>query len=242
MSLMKVELDNVKIAHSIFYHMLSNHMMFKENDDKELFYMYLKENEVRDILKHQAEGFECTTFEHNNVIYLVPNYDNHILGYTTAELKTEMCYSQALNTDYYLAQFVVLCLLVSFYDGEGGDVRTRGFIKFSELQNIVFNELKHGATMEENKDAEDDIDDSGIYFKELFDCYGSLLSEDEISRKRKTKEGFINKVIDFLESQGLVIYDKEEETISVTSKLDALIEHDMLNRQNYDRVLKVLGD
>ena len=67
----------------------------------------------------------------------MPDMDNKYLGFTKADLKKEVCKSNATDRDYYLAQFVILTLLVEFYDGQGITSKSREFLKLGELQNMV---------------------------------------------------------------------------------------------------------
>ena len=49
----------------------------------------------------------------------IPKEDNNFLGFSKNQLKQALCKSTATDKDYYLSQFVILTLLVEFYDGQG---------------------------------------------------------------------------------------------------------------------------
>ncbi len=234
---MSIALEHVKLSQEIFYTLLNNHYMLKEEDFKPLFQAYTREVEVRNLLKQQAEVANCKIALYGDVLYLIPNLDNHLLGFTTAELKSELCYSGALNDDYYLAQFMILCILMEFYDGSGTNTRIREFLKFSDLETTISKELENGVRNQEKNETED-----FIRFKALQDRYESLLSKDDSNRMRKTKQGMIRKVIDFLVKQSLIVYIVEDEQIIPTDKLNHFMENNLLNKRNLDRVKKVLGE
>lgn len=235
---MSYELESIRIVQELFYALLNNEYMLKEEEHRDLFREYTKSADIRTLLKQQAEVSNCKVMMYGDVLYLIPNIDNQLLGYTTAELKKELCYSGALNDDYYLSQFIILCMFLEFYDGSSSNVRVREFLKFHELESIVSKELENGVLNEKEKDLEDDE----INFTILQERYEALLSKDDITRSRKTKEGFILKIIDFLEKQNLINYLREDEMIIPTEKLDQFMENNLLNKKNLDRVMKVLGE
>ena len=64
----------------------------------------------------------------------MPDIDNKYLGFTKADLKKELCKPNATDRDYYLAQFVILTLLVEFYDGQGSTSKSREFLKLGSCR------------------------------------------------------------------------------------------------------------
>ena len=68
-----------------------------------------------------------------------------------------------------------------------------------------------------------------------------MRSEDKNSRKKTTKEGLINGIMEFLEKQGLILYIQEDEMIKTTRKMDDIMEMKLLNKNNYERIMQVLG-
>ena len=48
-------------------------------------------------------------------------------------------------------------------------------------------------------------------------------------------------VADFLQKQGLLEYVEQDEMIKTTKKLDNFMDWNLLNQNNYNRVLRVLG-
>ena len=85
----------------------------------DLYRAYVEHEEVMNLVKNQAEIADCKIERYGTTIYLMPDIDNKYLGFTKADLKKELCKSNATDRDYYLAQFVILTLLVEFYDGQG---------------------------------------------------------------------------------------------------------------------------
>ena len=102
--------------------------------------------------------------------------------------------------------------------------------------NCVSLRLKEGAAEEEEKE-----DTAGISFQILYETYEALKSDDRGSRMKTTKEGFIHNILIFLQKQGLIEYVVQDEMIKTTRKLDNFMDWNLLNQNNYDRVLRVLG-
>ena len=96
-------------------------------------------------MKSQGEAAECDIERYGDVVYLIPREDNTFLGFSKAQLKQLLCKSGGTDKDYYLSQFVILTLLVEFYDGQGATSKTRDYMRVGELQNCVSGRLREGA-------------------------------------------------------------------------------------------------
>lgn len=231
---MAYEMENIKLSQSIFYYLLRNSEL-TEAEEPELFKAYVENEDVMNLVKSQGEIADCMIERYGTAVYIMPNISNHYLGYSKAELKKELCKSTATDKDYYLSQFMILTLLAEFYDGQGARCKSRDFMKTGELQNIVSERLKAGIS------AEAEIERTGLDYQSMSEAFESLKSDDKNSRKKTTKEGMINTVMDFLEKQGLITYIQEDEMIKTTGKLDNIMENKLLNKKNYSRVMRALG-
>ena len=67
-----------------------------------------------------------------------------------------------------------------------------------------------------------------------------LRSSDKGSRSRTTKEGFLYNILMFLEEQNLIEFVEKDEMIYTTEKLDHFMDWNLLNKNHYDRILRVL--
>ena len=76
----------------------------------------------------------------------------------------------------------------------------------------------------------------------MLEAYESLRSDDSGKKQKTTKEGFLHAIFIFLEEQGLIDYVEEDEMIKTTKKLDNLMDWNLLNQNNYQRVRKVLNN
>lgn len=233
---MAYEIDEIKRSQEIFYYLLEYHEL-REEQEEALYRAYAEHEAIQNLVKSQGEIAECNVERYGNVIYLIPKEENHFLGFSKGQLKTALCKSNAADKDYYLSQFVILTLLVEFYDGQGSSSKTRDYIRVGELQNCISVRLKEGT---ERADEETEKT-NGIAFSNMYEAYEALKSDERGSRARTTKEGFLHNILLFLQKQGLVEYVEQDEMIKTTKKLDNFMDWNLLNQNNYRRVLRVLG-
>ena len=232
---MAYEFEAIRSSQEIFYYLLEHHELCEEEEPL-LYKAYAEQEEVQNLVKSQGEIADCNVERYGNVIYLIPKEENNFLGFSKAQLKSVLCKSNATDKDYYLSQFVILTLLVEFYDGQGSSSKSREYIRVGELQNSISERLKEvaGNSLEEEEKA-------GIAFSNMLEAYEALKSDEKGSRARTTKEGFLYYILTFLQKQGLVEYVEQDEMIKTTKKLDSFMDWNLLNQNNYKRVLRVLG-
>ena len=233
---MAYEFDEVKISQEIFYYLLEHHEL-KEEEVPQLYKAYTESESVQNLVKSQGEIADCSVERYGDVIYLIPDTKNRFLGYSKAQLKKELCRSNATDRDYYLVQFSILILLLEFYDGQGSTSKTRDYIRVGELQNSISEHLKEGA--EKLDESEQEL--YGVAYDQMLQAYESLRSDERGSRQKTTKEGFLHHILRFLQTQGLVEYIEQDEMVKTTRKLDHFMDWNLLNKANYRRVLDVLG-
>ena len=233
---MAYELEEIRKSQEIFYYLLEHHELRAE-EERTLYRAYTEEEPVQNLVKMQGETADSDIERYGDVIYLIPREENHFLGFSKAQLKNVLCRSNGTDRDYYLSQFAILTLLVEFYDGQGSTSKTREYIRAGELQNCISGRLKEGAENEKENG-----DGAGIIaFSAMLEAYEALKSDERGSRARTTKEGFLHNILIFLQKQGLVEYVEQDEMIKTTKKLDHFMDWNLLNQNNYNRVLRVLG-
>ena len=230
-------IDDIKLANNIFYYLLSNKEI-NEEDSPEYFRNYCESQGIMNLVKSQGEAFNVKVEKYGTTIYLIPNEDNNFLGFSKNELKKELCKSNATDKDYYLSQFVILTLLVEFYSSQGRDSKSRDSLRCGEFLNIISDRLKEAV---EREDLEKIQADSGIAYENIYEKWEGLKSSDQKNRQKTTKEGFISNILKFLENQGLINYIEHDDIILTTSKLDNFMNFNILNKNNYERVLTALG-
>ena len=187
---MAYDFETIKLSQKIYYYLTCNGEL-TEQQESELYKAYVENEDVMHLVKSQGEVADCMIERYANTIYIMPNMGNEQLGFSKAELKRVLCKSGATDRDYYLSQFIILTLLVEFYDGQGSRCKSRDFIKMGELQNIVSERLKNGVQ------AEEDVERTGLDFQSMSEAFEALKSDQKNSKSKTTKEGVMNSVMDF---------------------------------------------
>ena len=229
--------NDINTSNKIFYYLIQSGELSEENE-KELFRMYSESEQVMNLVKIQGENCNCKVEKYSGVIYLIPSEENDFLGYSKGALKKELCKSNCNDKDYYLSQFVILTMLVEFYGSQGRTSKSRDFLKGGELLNIISNRLKESV---EKENIEEEQIKTGIAYTNILERFEALKSSDKQTTSRTTKEGFIYTILNFLENQGLINYVQADDMIITTSKLDNFMDWNILNKNNYQRVIKAFG-
>lgn len=229
--------EDIASSQGIFYYLLEHHEL-KSTDDAALYKAFTDSEEVQVLVRSQAEIADVTIDRYEDVIYLIPGMENYFLGFSKAELRQQLCRSNNSEEDYFLALFAIMVLILKFYDGYGNSAKIRDYIKFGELQNNISEYLKKGV----NRYSEDEQNASGLLFSNMYHSYESLRSEEKVSRKKTTKEGFLYTIIRFLQDQGLVVYIEQDEMIKTTRKFDHFMDWNLLDKNNYEKIVNMMKD
>lgn len=233
---MAYEMEDIRTSQEIFYFLLEHHEI-REETESGLYQAYAENEQIQNLVKSQGEAAASSIERYGKVIYLIPREDNYFLGFSRAQLKTMLGRSGATNRDYFLSQFVILTLLVEFYDGQGSSSKSRTFMRAGELQNSISEYLKAGV----ESSSEESEEENGLAFSDMYEAYEALRSDDKGTRQKATKEGFLHHILKFLEKQGLIEYVEEDEMIQTTKKLDSFMDWNLLNQNHFMRVRQVLN-
>ena len=174
---MGYEAEEIRQSQEIFYYLLE-HRELQEEQEQLLYRAYAEQESVQNLVKSQGEVALCNIERYGNVIYLIPKEENHFLGFSKAHLKTALCKSNGTDKDYYLSQFVILTILVEFFDGQGSSSKSREYMRVGELQNCISQRLKEGA---QNVPPEEE-EQKGIAFSNMMEAYEALRSDEKGSR------------------------------------------------------------
>ena len=233
---MSYSIDEINISNKIFYYLLKNGEL--KDSEHDLYKSYCENENITELVKNLGEASKVYIKKYGGVVYLIPKEENDFLGYSKGELKKTLCKSGANDKDYYLSQFVILTLLVTFYSSQGITSKCRDYIKVGEFLNIITDKLTEGARRSEDENSNTD----GIAFQNILERFEALKSSDKKTTSKTTKEGFVNTILKFLDDQGLIYYIQNDDMIKTTKKLDAFMDWNILNKNNYDRVLKAFGE
>ena len=230
-----LNLTDVSTAMEIFMHLLE-HKYLTEEDNRELFDEYSKEK-IQLIVKSYAEKSNVEIILLNDTIYLIPNEDNRFLGFTKSGIKNAMLGSNNNEQEYYLANFIILVLLTSFYNSTSGLKKSRNYIKYSDFENLISAKLSQANDYIDKEELESE---SGFAFNSIITKWNSLKGSESRAQSKTSKTGFVLMVLRFLSNQGLVSYLSKEEIIITSTKLDDLMNSIILSKSNFKKVEETL--
>lgn len=231
-----LNLTEVSTAMEIFMYVLENKSLTQDNN-RELFDEYSKEK-IQLMVKMIAEKADAEIKLINNTIYLIPNEENRFLGFSKTELKSAMLGSNATEQEYYLANFIILVLLTSFYNSTSGLKKSRNYIKYSDFENLITSKLSQA---DDYIDKDEIESDSGLAFNSIIDKWSSLKGSESKAQGKSSKTGFVLTVLRFLSNQGLVSYLSKEEIIITSTKLDDLMNSMLLSKSNFKKIEETLN-
>lgn len=202
------------------------------NDNSELYNYYI-DTETYEILIKIAETSNVTIKKVEETIYLLPNMDNDLYGFSDREIRDSL-YSGTNKVDLYLFQYIVLLILGKFYSSTGDTPKLLTDISINDLINYISTSLN----VVNKYDDIDAIESTyKINIKSLFNKWDGLLMHDDIVKASlRTKRGVLLRTIKFLEQQKLITYHEPEDIIKTTKRCDDIMKSFFLN---YDRKEKI---
>lgn len=224
---------NVEKAMQIYYFLLKEGELTFENN-RELYLDY-SDSEIRDILEIMAKQSDVLIEKFNQTVYMIPDEDNIVLGIKDMDLQRIISYD-ARKIDFYVSQYIIVIIITVFFSGQGGFVKSRDFIRISELEEIVTSRLTY-ANSKKNIKAEQEA--AGLNITEMFEHWNALQIEE--AGKRRTKYGYIRSVCGFLEKHDLLVYDSAEEDIRPTNRFTNLMTYGFLDSSRLEIIEKILS-
>ena len=141
------------------------------------------------------------------------------------------------DKDYYLSQFVILTLLVEFFDGQGSSAKSREYMRVGELQNCISKRLKRG---QEPGRRGRERSREGLHFSRYAGAYEAAVGRKGLPRQ-DDERGISVPSSYLLQKQGLIDYVEEDEMIKTTKKLDNFMDWNLLNQNHFQRVKEGIG-
>lgn len=227
---MMMQSDKLTNAINLFNKLLQYGQI--DTKDTEFYNLYL-DIETYEILIKIAETSNVIIKKIDQTIYLLPNIDNELFGFSDKEIK-ENLYSGTTKEDLYLFQYIVIIILGKFYSSTGDNPKLLTHISISDLINHITSSLSVVNKEEGVEDLETAYD---INIKRLFTKWDGLLTQDDLTKASlKTKRGVLQRTIRFLENENLVNYYENEDIIKTTKRCDDIMRSFFLN---YDRKEKI---
>lgn len=213
--------EDVQLAFRLFMNLLKEGLVAEEK--RELHYAYQRPA-VREIIEEVIEEeAQVTIFELKGTLFLTPGVNNTFLGYKNAQLRDAMNLEN--NSHLYLAYFIILCLLSSFYNSDDQSMAARQFLTLFDLEKAVTEQLEQ-ILQEEEEVVTEQEKTLGINLSSAAQIWHHLPPFDDRLKKLKmgknNRISFILRILTFLEDEGLISL-LEEDQIFLTEKLEHLI-------------------
>lgn len=212
---------NLKKAMQIYYYLLKEGELSIDQD--KALYLDYADSEVRSILEIMAKESDVTIEKYNQVVYLIPDEGNDVIGIKDMDLQKVLSYD-ARKIDFYLSQYIITILITVFYSGRGNFIKSRDFIRLPEMEEIITSRLTYANS---KKDIEREQEEAKFNITAMFEHWSALQMEEP--GKRKTKYGYIRSVCNFLAKHNLLVYDMTEEDIRPTNKMTHLMTYHFLD-------------
>ena len=201
-------------------------------NNSELYDWYV-DTETYEILIKIAETSNVVIKKVDEMLYLLPNIDNDLFGFSDKEIK-ESLYSGTTKEDLYLFQYILILILGKFYSSTGDNPKLLTHISLNDLINHITSSLTAFIKDENVDDIENTYE---INIKKLFNKWDGLLTQDDITRSSlKTKRGVLLRTIRFLESEKIINFYENEDIIKTTRRCDDIMKSFFLT---YDRKEKI---
>jgi hypothetical protein len=131
---------NLEKAMRIYYFLLKEgELTFENNRD---LYLDYSDSEVRELLDIMARESNVTIEKFNQVVYLIPDEENDVIGIRDMDLQKVISYD-ARKIDFYLSQYIIIIIITVFFSRKGSFVKSRDFIRVSELEEVVTSRLRY---------------------------------------------------------------------------------------------------
>lgn len=199
--------------------------------DSDLFIDYL-DPEVQEAMNNFEEEMNCKILKVNNSLYLLPDYDNSLLGFRNKDFKEWLGSGARLN-DIYLSYFITMFILYKFYNGKNKNPKQREFLGVMALIEDL--DQRFQAILA--KDSEEIFgkeEELAFNLAAIAEGWQQRLVFDDT--KRTTKLGFIIRICGMLEQEKLIRLMENKKEIRTTKKLDDLMSHYFLNDSRINEI------
>lgn len=225
--------SSLEKAMRIYYFLIKEGELTFDNN-KELYLDY-SDSEVRGLLEIMARESNVSIEKYNQVVYLIPDEENDVIGIKDMDLQKVISYD-ARKIDFYLSQYIITIIIMVFFSGKGSFVKSRDFIRIAELEEIITSRLSYANS---KKNIEREQEDAMFNITGMFEHWNALQIDEQ--RRRKTKYGYIRSVCGFLAKHGLLIYDAIEEDIRPSNKFTNLMMYNFLDSSRLEIIEKILS-
>lgn len=223
-------MDKVKIALKIF-RILVEQGELNRGEYGDLFVEYL-DTEVQSILNSIEEEMDCSIKKIGNTLYLLPNYDNSILGLKNKDWR-EWMGSNATNLDVYLAYYITIFILFKFYGGKNKNPKRLEFLRIANLIDELDTRFD-SLLLEEEVEVKNKEEELGLNILKIARYWKEKIVDEE--NKKKTKYAVVRRICKLLENEKLLYLIDDDNEIRTTRKLDDIMTYYYLNDSRIEEI------
>lgn len=173
-----------------------------------LYEAYNQNPEVGEIVDRMLKQLNLKLYEYNYGLYVTAGPQNRVFGYSNDEMKRLM--GLRLNKELYLCYFIIYTIMLHFYS----DSATFTFAEYARTEEIVTamdmslaNLIGSLDVLVKNEQEEDSFRMLALTWDEL-----PIVSSEESEPRagRNSRHGYVKRVFNFLEGQGLFMESGEK--------------------------------
>lgn len=203
--------------------------------DSEL-YMDFKNEEIRRILEQFEEELNFRLLDTGSRIYLIPDLDNDVMGYTMKEFRTKIS-TEARLADAYLQSYICMLIFYLFYGGKNTNPIQREFIQTKDLIEELDQKMK--GYLENEDDTIGTENAYGINFLRIAQIWDNKQIGDGAARKSKL--GTVKRAYSQLEEERLIRILEDGEQIRRTKRMDDLFLYYYLDQERVQEIHGIFG-
>lgn len=199
--------------------------------DSNLFIDYL-DAEVQEALNDFEGEMGCKILKLNNSLYLLPDFDNSLLGFRNKDFKEWLGSGARLN-DIYLSNYITMFIFYKFYNGKNKNPKQREFLGVMTLIEDLDQRFQ-SILAKGKEDIAEKEEELGLNLATIAEGWQQRLVIDET--KRSTKLNFVIRICSMLEQEKLIRLLENKKEIRTTKKLDDLMNHFYLNDSRINEI------
>lgn len=200
------------------------------NNNERLLNLYEANSEVAANVDELLEFFDCVAYQGNERgIYISPTIDNCYFGFSNDELKR--AFSVENNAYLYMCYYIMSTIVTMYFKDDSGIVN-KNYVSTLDIVDEVSKRIKILRECIDKDSISKEVLDNEEGCLKLIDIWENGLPNlpnikitKDISRQKqgKSKIAITNRVLDFMEKQGLVKYMGETDTYYCEERLKTII-------------------
>jgi hypothetical protein len=222
-------------AQEIVGYLLRNNELL-EDKEKHLYNNYIIDTVVQSLVQKIILSYDLNLIEYNRGLYITPGVNNPYFGYKNAELKVLLNVDN--NNEIYLCYFIIYTIITMFYK-ETAYATYKDYITNTEVVERVDTTVR-AITVKQSEEVTYEESSLQAIRERWLDMDETAVNSSEnnldSSRKSNAKYSFVNRTLDFLVGENILLQNKQERSFAPTDKFKALVA-DFFDRKDVKNIL-----